>query len=63
MARASIDALPSDLQKLPQALNVRESEKGRLITLRLDVSTLAIGITFSQGFKMGSKLMQYFFSK
>jgi hypothetical protein len=56
MVSTSIDASSDELSKLPQALNVRESKSGKLITLRLNVNTLAIGIltTFWQCFKTRS---------
>jgi len=45
MGPTSIDVPSSELSKVPQALNVRDSESGKLVTLRLNASTLAIGIS------------------
>ncbi|KAF8238620.1 hypothetical protein L208DRAFT_247706 [Tricholoma matsutake] len=47
MALTSIDAPSNELSKLPLALSVLESGSGKLITLRLNIDTLAIGINIS----------------
>lgn len=56
MARTNIDTPPNELSNPLLALNVCESVSGNLITLRLNLSTFAIGIltTFSHCFKMDS---------